>query len=99
MKGDIQAEEAPMKGWLLLGALPIVRVAVPVVRVAVPAGEEGSDRLAGTVPSSIAGPRRGTHEHGELDVGPASSALRAEIQYHAIALLMGRSYPASRRRA
>ncbi len=35
MKGDIQAEEAPMKGRLLLGALPIVLVAVPV-------GEEGS---------------------------------------------------------
>ncbi len=41
-----------MKGRLLLGALPIVRVAVPV-------GEEGSDRLAATAPSSIAGPRRG----------------------------------------
>ena len=52
MKGDTQAEEAPMKGRLLLRALPIVRVAVPV-------GEEGSDCLAGTVPSSIAGPRRG----------------------------------------
>jgi len=35
MKGDAQAEEAPMKGRLLLGTLPLVRVAVPV-------GEEGS---------------------------------------------------------
>jgi hypothetical protein len=43
-----------MKGWLLLGALPLVRVAVPV-------GEEGGDRLAATAPTSIAGPRRGRH--------------------------------------
>jgi len=41
-----------MKGRLLLGALPIIRVAVPV-------GAKGSDRLAATVPSSIAGPLRG----------------------------------------